>query len=169
VNPATKLKLETIFNYPLFQSVGKPLPSSVTKINHWAGAAKMSGSHKWSTCQLMANNALCTRVYEQAWSRGQEWNPLAAELNAQIGAFLQILLAKIPVSEKLLPKMENALAWDFMGTCLEYAYKDLVEPFFYIPLVEPWYAAGHFPCGWDGDEFPEGWDGGDRFGQLMVF
>jgi hypothetical protein len=91
------------------------------------------------------------------------------ELRPIILSFVDGLLPKIPVSEKGRKNVRDALSWDIMLICLEHEYRDVTEPFFYIPLLDPWYAAGHFPCGWDGDEFPDDWDGGTRFGQLMVF
>jgi hypothetical protein len=164
-----KSKLDSIFRYPFFQSVGKPLPPSITKLGNWPAAAKMCRSHKWDNCKLMAKNALARFTEQASWERGQEWNPLAEELQPIVLSFVDTLLLNIPVSKKGHKNIREALSWDIVAICLEHEYRDVVEPFFYIPLLDPWYAAGHFPCGWDGDEFPEGWDGKDLFGQLMVF
>ena len=163
-------KLESIFRYPFFQSAGEPLPTSVTRLANWPAAAKMCGSRKWEVCQLMARNTLQRFTEQRAWARGQEWNPLADELRPLILSFVDtLILAKVPVPERALKKVRDAVTWDIMLICFEHEYRDVVEPFFYIPLVDPWYAAGHLPCGWDGDEFPNGWDGVIRGGQLMVF
>jgi hypothetical protein len=168
MKPEIKFKLESIFDYPLFQEVGKPLPASVTSVNNWLAAAKICRSHKWETCQLMARNTL-QRFTENNWNRSQEWNPITDELRPLILSFVDKLLPKFPLQGKALKNVKDALSWDIMFICLEHEYRDLVEPLFYIPVVEPWYATGHFPCGWDGDEFPDAWDGIIRGGQLMVF
>lgn len=178
MKPEIKSKLESIFSYSFFRSVGKPLPASVMSVNTWPAAAKMCRSHKWETCQLMAGNALHgkiearypeDRVNHSFWHRFQEWGPLSDELRPLILSFVDGLLNKVPLQDKALKNIRDALSWDIMAICIEYEYRDLVEPFFYIPVVEPWYAAGHFPCGWDGDEFPDAWDGIICGGQLMVF
>lgn len=162
-------KLGTLFQYPFFCAVGQPLPSSVTSVNNWRAAAKLSGSQKWGVCQIMARNRLQRLVEERAWHRWAEWNPLLEEIRPVIDSFLDSMLPKTSVPEKSIAKIKNNLRWDIMFMCLESYYEDIIEPFFYIPIVEPWYAAGHFPCGWDGDEFPDSWDGVIQGGQLIVF
>jgi hypothetical protein len=178
MKPGVKSKLESVFAYPFFQSVGKPLPASVTKIDNWPAAAKMCRSQKWATCKLMARNALQRRiearypedtVNHQFWHRMQEWNRISDELRPLILSFVDTLLPNIPVSEKGHKNIRAALSWEIMFICFEEEYRDVIEPLFYIPFVEPWYAAGHFPCGWDGDEFPDAWDGVIAGGQLMVY
>lgn|ERR1039458_3726145 len=173
-----KSKLDEVFSYPFFQSVGKPLPASVTSMSSWSAAAKMCRSHKWETCQLMARNTLQGKiearypedtVNHSFWHRSEEWNPIVKELRPLVHSFVDGLLPKFPLQDKALKNVRDAVSWDIMLICLEQEYRDLVKPFFYIPFVEPWYAAGHFPCGWDGDEFPDAWDGVIRDGQLMVF
>lgn len=168
MKPEIKSKLESVFSYPFFQSVGKPLPAFITSVSNWPAAAKMCRSHKWETCQLMARNAL-QRFTETNWNRSEEWNPLSDELRPLILSFVDSLLSTFPLKDRALKNVRDALSWDIMLICFEQEYRDLVKPFFYIPVVEPWYAAGHFPCGWDGDEFPAAWDGIIRGGQLMVF
>jgi hypothetical protein len=83
--------------------------------------------------------------------------------------FVDSLLPKSAIPEKLLKKMKPRLSWDIMFICLEIEYSDIVKPFFYLPLLDPWYASGHLPCGWDGQEFPDDWDGVIREGKLIVF
>ena len=162
-------KLDSIFSYPFFQSVGTPLPASVTPLKSWPAAAKMCRSHKWETCQLMARNTLQRSTEKLSWHRSEEWNAIVRELRPSIRAFIDSLLAKFPLQDKALKNVKEALSWDITFICLEHEYRDIVSPIFYIPAVEPWYAAGRFPCGWDGDEFPDAWDGIIRGGQLMVF
>jgi hypothetical protein len=169
MKPNIQQKLEGIFSYPLFQSVGKPLLASATPVNSWPAAAKSCRSYKWEACQLMARNTLFRTVQRRSWYRSQEWGPLAEELQPLILSSIDRLLCKISLQDKELKNVRDALSWDIMATCIEYEYRDLVAPIFYIPVVEPWYAAGHFPCGWDGDEFPDAWDGVISGGQLMVF
>ena len=178
MKPQIKSKFESILGYPFFQSVGKPLPTSATSLKSWPAAAKMCGSRKWGTCQLMARNALQGKiearypedtVSHRFWHRFQEWGPLSDELRPLILSFVDGLLTKFPLQDKALKNVRDALSWDIMAICIEHDYVDIVEPFFYVPVVEPWYAAGHFPCGWDGDEFPDNWDGIIRGGQMKVF
>jgi hypothetical protein len=173
-----KSKLDSIFNYPFFQSVGKPLPSTVTRLNSWSAAARMCRSHKLETCQLMARNALQRKIESRYpedkinhyfWHRFQEWNPLVQEIRPLVHSFIDALLPKIPVPQNDLVGIKNDLSWNITAICLEASFEDIVKPIFYVPVVEPWYASGHFPCGWDGDEFPSNWDGVIRGGQLMVF
>jgi hypothetical protein len=169
MKPEIKKKLDEIFNYPFFQSVGKPLPSSVTKADSWPAAARSCHSSKWENCRRVARNTLQHFTEKRSWHRSEEWNPLADELRPLILSFVDDLLPPIPVSDNGRKNIRGTLSWDIMAICFEHEYKDVVEPLFHIPIVDPWYAAGHFPCGWDGDEFPDGWDGIIRGGQLMVF
>jgi hypothetical protein len=178
MKPEVKVKLDSIFNYPFFQSVGSSLPPTVTPLKSWSAASKMCRSHKWETCQLMARNALQGKIEARYpedtvnhyfWHRHQEWNPIVIEIRPLVHSFIDGLLPKFPLQDKALKNVRDDLSWDIMGICLEFEYRDIVEPIFYMPVVEPWYAKGHFPCGWDGDEFSDRWDGVVKGGQLMVF
>ena len=174
MKPIVKSKLDGVFNYPFFDSVGKPLPSGVSRVNTWSQAAKTCGFVKWGNNQLMASNALRNAIQIQypkqgMWERMQEWNPLCEELSPLILSFVDTLLLKVPLEAKELKKIKDNVSWDILGICLETHYADIAEPIFSIPYLDCWYAAGHFPCGWDGDEFPENWDGILRGGQLIVF
>lgn len=162
-------KLSDIVNYPFFEAVGGPLPRSVTKVENWQLAVESCTDTKWKNCRLMARNALQGLTEERAWERGEQWNFLADQLRPRIVLFIDTLLVKAPISREIGTKIRDALHWDLMFICLEYEYRDVVDPFFYVPLVDHWYAAGHFPCGWDGKEFPDDWDGVIRDGRLMVF
>lgn len=163
-------KLDSIFKYPFFESVGKPLSGSVTKVDNWQLAIEVcKKDRKWENCRLMARNALQRFTEQRDWNRAQDWNPLADELRPLIVSFVDTLVAKAPESLRIVNRIKGTLCWDIMFICLEYEYRDIVRPFFYIPVLEPWYVAGHFPCGWDGEQFPEGWDGVIRDGRLMVF
>jgi|GEM_PF-1263285 len=173
-----KAKLDSIFNYPFFENVGKPLPSTVTPSKSWTAAAKMCRSWKWETCQLMARNALQGKIQARYpedtvnhyfWHRCEEWNPLVVEVEPLVHSFVDGLLQKFPMQGTALKNVRDDISWDILVICLEFEFRDIVDPFFYIPVVEPWYAKGHFPCGWDGDEFPEAWDGIVTGGQLIVF
>ena len=178
MKPEVKAKLDTIFTYPFFSSVGKPLPPSVSRVKTWPQAAKTCGFLKWSNSQLMARNAIQRRIQARYpedtvnnyfWHRFQEWNSLGEELRPVIDSFVETLLPKIPLKDKNLKNVKDDLLWDIFFICLECNFADIVKPVFYIPVIEPWYATGHFPCGWDGDEFPSSWDGIIRGGQLIVF
>lgn len=178
MKPEVKAKLDSIFNYPLFENVGKPLPSNVSRVNTWQQAAKTCNFVKWNNSQLMARNAIQRRIQARYpedttnhyfWHRFQEWSPLGDELKPITESFIDTLLLKIPLKDKNLKNIKNNLLWDFFFICLECNFADIVKPVFYIPVIEPWYAVGHFPCGWDGDEFSEDWDGVIEGGQLIVF
>lgn len=178
MKPEVKAKLDDVFNYPFFQSVGKTLPPTVTPLKSWLAASESCRSYKWETCQLMARNALQRKIEARYpedtvnhyfWHRLQEWGPLGDELKPITESFVDALLPKIPLKDKNLQNIKNAFLWDIFFICLECNFADVVKPIFYIPVIEPWYAAGHFPCGWDGDEFPEDWDGVVKGGQLMAF
>ena len=169
-----KAKLENILKYPFFNSVGQPLPSTVSRVTTWPNAAKTCGFVKWSNSQLQARNALQRGITDQfpkpgMWERMQEWNPLCEELKPVICPFVESLVSKLPINDKDRKKVTGNINWDLLFICLETHYQDIVKPIFYIPYLDPWYAAGHYPCGWDGDEFPEQWDGVVRGGQLIVF
>ncbi len=178
MKPEVKAKLDAVFNYPFFQSVGNFLPPTVTPLKNWSAASKMCRSYKWETCQLMARNALQTQIEARYpedtvnhyfWHRFEEWNPIVEEIRPLVHSFVDGLLPKFPLQDKALKNVRDDLSWDIMFICLEFEYRDIVKPIFYIPVVEPWYAKGHFPCGWDGDEFPSRWDGVVKGGQLMVY
>jgi len=169
MKPYVRSKLNTVFDYPYLQSLGKSLRGDVTPIRTWTLATKECGSKKWGDCQLMARNTLFDSVQRKSWDRGQEWGLLADELRPIIVGFVNSLTSKSPIPEGAREKVGHTIAWDIMLICFEHEYRDLVEPFFYIPILEPWYAAGHIPCGWDGAEFPDHWDGVIRDGRLMVF
>src|ERR1041384_6654016 len=152
-------KLDQIFSYPLFDSVGQPLPDSVTQIKTWKRAVKECSALKWSNCRLMARNAIQRRVESQypkpgMWERLEEWNPLSDEVTPLINSFLDSLLPKIPVPEKSKVEIKHNLRSDFFFSCLECELSDISEVVFFFQHLDPWYAAGHFPCGWDGKKFP---------------
>ncbi len=169
MKPDIKLKLDSIFSYPFFRTVGRPLPSHVSHVDNWQAAAKSCSSKKWNACHLMARNTLQRLVEKNGRERIQDWNMVIKEIRPIIHTFVDKLIAGLPVTDKSKFDLKHDLSWDFMFICLEYEYRDVVEPLFFIPVVDPWYAAGHFPCGWDGDEFPDGWDGVVQGGQLIVF
>jgi hypothetical protein len=174
MTPVVKAKLDSILKYPFFSSVGQPLPSTVSLVDTWPRAAKTCGFLKWDNCLLQAGNALQQGITDQfpkpgMWERLQEWNPLVNELDSVLDPFVESLVASVPVEDKNLKNIRDALRWDLSFICLEAHYRDIVKPIFFTPHLDPWYAAGHFPFGWDGDEFPEQWDGVIRGGQLIVF
>ncbi len=186
MKPRVKEKIDQIFSYPCFESVGAPLPLTVSKVKNWSQAAKSCGFLKWGNNQLMARNALQERIEKQypklgMWERMQEWNPLCEELRPIIHTFVDTLLPKIPVKDKGLKDIKGSVSWDIMFLCLEVEYADVVNPVFYIPHLDPWYASGHFPCGWDGDQFDHdfenrdetilfnGWDNLGIHGKLIVY
>jgi hypothetical protein len=103
------------------------------------------------------------------WHRAQEWNPIIDKLQPHIDAFIDGLVGKLCIPEKLSEKIKPVLYLDIVRICLEWEYYDIVRPPFSIPMLDPWYASGHLPCGWDGEEFPEGWEGIIPQGKLMVF
>lgn len=160
-------KLDQIFSYPFFESVGKPLPSSVGTVQNWTQASKTCGFLKWRNNTLMASNALQHAIEKQypkpgIGERMQEWNPLCEDLRPAILAFVDSLLPKIPVKDKGLKNIRDSLSWDIMSICFEIEYNDIVDPIFFVPHSDPWYASGHFPCGWDGDEFAHDFESGDK-------
>lgn len=174
MKPKVQQKLESIFRYPIFESVGMPLPDSVTRVNNWRNAAKECSSKKWGNCQVMARNAIQRGVEKQypkpgMWERLQEWKPLAEEATPSINSFIDTVLPRIPLPNAMREKVKHNLQYDFFYMCLECELNDILEPIFFSKQLEPWYAVGHFPCGWDGAEFPERWDGNARQGKLMVF
>lgn len=169
MKPHAYAKMESIFKYPFFQSVGGLLPMSVTSVGSWERAVKEADTRKWTNSRLMARNVLESRVQQKSWDRGQEWNPFVQTIRPLIISFIDTLLPKTSVPEKFYKQITGEIGWDLTAICLEDFYKDLTEPFFYNLLLDPWYAAGHFPCGWTGKEFPDDWDGVARDGQLIVF
>jgi hypothetical protein len=186
MKPRVQQKLDQIFSYPFFESVGKPIPLTVSSVENWKQASKSCGFLKWSNNTLMAGNALRDAIQKQypkpgMWERMQEWNPLCEELRPAILSFVDSLLPKIPAEGKGLKNIKDSVSWDIMGLCLEIEYSDIVNPIFFIPHLDPWYASGHFPCGWDGDEFAHDFESGDetirfdgwrdlsRHGRLIVF
>jgi len=106
-------KLDSIFKYPFFDSVGRPLPESVTGVNSWRAAGRECASKKWANCQLMARNALFDAVQRRDWNRGEEWNPLASELRPLIVSFASALIAKANIPENLIQKITEDLSWDY--------------------------------------------------------
>ena len=169
MNPELHSKLATIFAYPFFSSVGEPLPPSVSQINTWTKAVKECNSNKWENCRLMAGNTLQRFVEQRRWERTRDWNPVTDELRPPIISFVTTLLEAKKIPPEIANKIRHKLSWDIMGICLEYEFRDVVPPFFYVPLLDPWYAKGHFPCGWNGEEFPERWNGYMGDGKLIVF
>ena len=186
MKPKVRQKLDQIFSYPFFESVGQPLPATVSGVKNWTQAAKSCGFTKWGNNRLMARNALSQAIQKLypklgMWERHQEWNPLCAELRPAIHTFLDTLLTKIPVKDKSLKNVRNSVSWDIMFLCMEVEYSDIVDPIFSIPHLDSWYSAGHFPCGWDGDEFAhdfeteshtvffDGWKDLSSHGKLIVF
>ena|ERR1017187_2658609 len=106
MKPRVQQKLDQIFSYPFFESVGKPMPSTVSIVKTWSQAAKSCGFMKWGNNQLMARNALQEAIQKQypklgMWERMQEWNPLCEELYPHINSLLDTLLPKIPLTRKL--------------------------------------------------------------------
>ena len=174
MKPRVQQKLESIFGYPIFESVGMHLPDSVAHVTNWRSVAKECSSKKWGNCQYMARNAVQRGVEKQypkpgMWEGLQEWNPLSEEATPLINSFIDTLLPRVPLPDESKEKIKHSLQYDFFYILLECELSDVSEPIFFLKHLEPWYAAGHFPCGWDGEEFPEGWDGIIRGGRLMVY
>ena len=185
MSPSIRTKLDRIFAYPFFHSVGRPLPATVKAVNTWGAAVKQATSIKWENCRLQGSNVLGEllglRERDMAdkdeqfrhWQRRENWNPLVKELRPLIQSFVDALHVRTGIEAGVAEKIESGLSWDIMGMCLEEEYKDLEQPPFYLPVLDPWYASGHFPCGWDGKEFPERWPekevlyiNADRVGEL---
>jgi hypothetical protein len=174
MRPRARQKLDQIFSYSFFESVGKAVPDSVIHIATWKMAAKECSKLKWSNCQLMARNAIQTRIEKQypkpgMWERLQEWNPLAEETAPLINSFVDSLLPRILLPDKSKEKIKHHLRYYIFYACLECEFIDISEPVFFIKHLDPWFAAGHFPCGWSGKEFPTAWDGALCQGKFMVF
>src|SRR6058998_1125109 len=127
MKPEVKRKLDDIFSYPLFQSVGKPIEGPVTKVDNWPLAVEVCNKkRKWENCRLMAKNALQRFAYQRDWNRAQEWNPLVQELHPLIDRFIETLFTNPIIPTHVLKKVEADLRWDFLGMCVEYSYRDLV-------------------------------------------
>jgi hypothetical protein len=178
MTPVVKAKLDSVFKYPFFSSVGQLLPSTVSRVDTWPQAVNTCGFLKWENNRLAARNTLQEKIQARFqedtvnhyfWHRLQEWNPLIHEVQAIVDPFIHSLVQKIPLKDKNLQKLKDNIVGDIKLILLEIHFQDIVKPIFYLPHLDPWYAAGHFPCGWDGDEFPEQWDGVIRGGQLIVF
>src|SRR6185369_10764674 len=57
MKPRVQQKLDQVFSYPFFESVGKPLPPcSVTQIKTWRSAVEECSKLKWANSTLMARN-----------------------------------------------------------------------------------------------------------------
>lgn len=160
MNPNLELKLKSIYAYPFFEAIGRPLPESVLAANGWGIAAKKCSSRKWSNCCLIARNTLFDILQRRSWERGvKDLEALSHELGPLINSFVDRLLSKTTLPQSLFEEVKPRVAWDIYFICIEHEYRDLAEPLFYVPCLDPWYAAGHFPCGWDGKQFPEDWEG----------
>ena len=173
MKPDIQLKHDSNFSYPFFRTVGRPVPSHLSHLDNCHEAAKSGSTKKWKACHIMARN---DAMVAADWLKKMAVNGykigiwLSKRSRPIIHTFVDKLIAGLPVTDKSKFDLKHDLSWDFMFICLEYEYRDVVEPLFtFIPVVDPWYAAGHFPCGWDGDEFPDGWDGVVQGGQLIVF
>ena len=162
-------RLELVLTYPFLESCGKQMYANITPLKNWVVAATECGSRRWSNCQLIARNSLCRIVEERASERAKLWNSTVTQLRPRIVDFTDSLtsISELPVT--LRRAVSGSISWDILFICMEFEYRDVVEPIFFIPYIEPWYKEGHFPCGWDGPEFPEVWDGVVREGRLMVY
>ena len=198
MKPSIHSKLDSIFGYPFFKSVGERLPPTVKSVNSWSIAMKHATARNWENCRLQARNTLDQMLAYRGrdagdkneqlrhWERRNEWGPLVDELRPVIRSFLDTALAKTSVPDTFVEKIKVELSWDIMFICLEQEFRDLVKPPFHLPLLDPWYASGHFPCGWNGKQFPERWpekelpyldakrigelwDDAVREGRIMVF
>jgi hypothetical protein len=169
MKPRVQSKLDAVFAYPFFQSVGKPPSGPITVINSWPLAVKHYTSRSWQNCSLIARNLLQRLTEKRSWDRSEEWNPLTDELRPLIDSFANSILPKTGIPETLIAKIKPHFSWDIMFICMECEYSDVIAPPFYLPVLDPWYAAGHLPCGWDGERFPDDWGGVIRDGRLMVF
>jgi hypothetical protein len=169
VTPAIQSKLNQIFEYPFFQRCGTDLPKTVTRVENWQTAVEECTSQKSENCRLMARNVLQRQTEERSWERSNEWNSIVQEIRPLIDAFATNVVTKGPAPKELAYKLKNDVRWDILFICLEFEYKDIVPPYFYIPYLDNWYAAGHLPCGWDGEEFPERLGDIITRGHLMVF
>jgi len=160
MNPDLQAKFNSICAYPFFETVGAPLPNAVATVSGWPLATKHCFSRKWTNCRLVARNTLFDVLQRRSWERGvKDLETLSKELAPLVNDFVDLLLPKTSLPDDLVEKVKPRVAWDIYFICVEYEYRDLVEPLFYISCLDHWYAAGHFPCGWDGKEFPEDWEG----------
>src|SRR5450756_874236 len=114
MKPRVQQKLDQLRGYPFFESVGKPLPDSVTQIENWRMAAKECGKPRWDNSRLMARNALQSAIQNQfpkagMWERMQEWNPVVEELRPSIDSLADSLTVKVPLSEELKLRVKQSL------------------------------------------------------------
>jgi len=164
-----ELKFKEICSYPILASVGQPVDGVVTQVNDWTQATTMCTSQKWERCIIRARNALQRSLETRYWERLQEWGPIADLLRPQIVSFVGSKVPNSSVPSSYVKTVSDQVAWDILFICLEYGYRDIVPPMFYVPFIDPWYALGHFPCGWEGQEIPENWDRTTLNGRMVIF
>ena len=158
-------KLGEIMRYPLFSQIGGSLPETVTKVTEWQHAVKACSTAKWNRRGEIARHRLQRLMQVRSWERFSTWNSIVVHIRPLI----QRRVDKITVASEPLPTVVHGdVCWDLLFICLEWDFRDVVQPPYYIPMLEEWYASGHFPCGWDGPDMPEDWDGSPLEGKLMV-
>ena len=166
---SVRSKLYSVFGYPMFRSVGGPLPARVKMAGTWSAAMKHATSTKWEHRRLDARNILQQLLeYSERdtpdkaeqlrrWGRRDAWGKLGDELAPIIDSFLTTMIPGSSVPPQWAAAIKVELSWYIFFICIEEEYSDLVEPPFYLPFLDPWYASGHFPCGWEGKPTPEHW------------
>jgi hypothetical protein len=165
----TRDKLERVFSYPFFQRIGGKLPESVVSIPSWPVAIEECNKPKWERCRLMARNTLQRLIEQRDWARIEDWEPLGDELLPAVTEFVERSLTRMSLDLETVSKLQHHVSWDIMFICMEFEFRDVVEPMFHLPLLDPWYEKGHFPCGWTGEAFPDRWDGRIGDGKLSVY
>src|SRR5260221_2339875 len=146
-------KLESVFKYRFFESVGEPMPLTVKRVTSWKASVDEKATRRWDRCTLMARNALQTAIELRAWQRSEQWNRLVDELRPKIATFIDKVIPNTCVPAEYIQLIKGTLRWDILGICFEEEFRDVVAPIFFISYLDPWYALGHFPCGWTGRAF----------------
>jgi len=107
----TSEKLNAVLSYPHFRRVGNLTPGAKIQVMTWDEASALCKSRDWKRCLLMTANALCDNVHAVNWSRGQEWNEVAAVLRPQIESWREKADAALAQATKPSVKV-----WDLRWT-----------------------------------------------------